>query len=157
MATDDLARSAFLGVLVVLAAFESAAAVHAWIRNGRSDRHARPAVLWLSPASAIRAHLARRRHEFDRVRWQYPFLRTSRHGHQVRDAIRMQLRQGMQVRPAMRVRQGMQLRPAMEVRPSRAGGARDVSVSVRPGGQPATRSASLEAGFVPSAELSRST
>lgn len=145
MATDDLARSAFLGVLVVLAAFESAAAVHAWIRNGRSDRHARPTVLWLSPASAIRAHLSRRRQEFDRVRWQYPFLRTSRHGHQVRDAIRMQVRQG---------RQG---RPAMQVRPGRAGGALDAPVSVGRGGQPATRSASLEAGFVPSAELSRST
>jgi hypothetical protein len=88
MPTDDLARTAALGILTTLVAFESIAAVHALLDTRSAGRPPAPKAMWISQPVAIRTHLATRRREFDAVRWRYPTLRTARHGREVRDAIR---------------------------------------------------------------------
>ena len=88
MTTDDLARTALMGVLVTLLAFEFVAATASWMAVRLASRRWREPVLWLSRPVAIRQHLENRRRTLDAVRWQYPVLRSTRHGHEIRDAIR---------------------------------------------------------------------
>ena len=88
MPTDDLARTALIGVLVALVAFESMVAVVSWLRARSSGPSTVSADVWLSRQTEIRRHLAARRREFDTVRWQYPVLRSPGHGHEIRNAIR---------------------------------------------------------------------
>lgn len=104
MTTDDLARTALMGLLAALVAFEFVLAFVSWL-TARSPGH-QPvnSDLWLSRPTAIRRHLAARRHEFDVVRWQYPVLRSAEHGHQIRNAIRRLARPGYspRIQPATR-------------------------------------------------------
>jgi hypothetical protein len=101
MPTDDLAATALLGVLVALVAFEFVAATTSWLAAARSPRQAAPPVLWLSRPAAVRRHLESRRREFDAIRRQYPMLRSARHGHEIRKAIR-RVAQPMDAMPVVR-------------------------------------------------------
>lgn len=88
MPTDDLARTALIGVLAALVAVEFVLAVVSWLSVRSNAASTASPDLWVSGPREIRRHLATRRREFDTVRRQYPVLRSPRHGHEIRDAIR---------------------------------------------------------------------
>jgi hypothetical protein len=95
--TDEFVRTAVLGVAAALFAFELVVAAmslyDAWSTGRGRDRTApwlgrtnhRP--LLLSPAFAIRGHLAQRRPVMNALRSQYAMLGTNGHGRQLRGVI----------------------------------------------------------------------
>jgi hypothetical protein len=88
MPAEDLARTALLGVLAALVAFEAVVATVSWLAARSGGPSSVGSDLWLSRPAEIRRHLAVRRREFDAVRRQYPVLRSPHHGHEIRNAIR---------------------------------------------------------------------
>jgi hypothetical protein len=106
MPTDDLATTALMGVLAALVFFELVVAVASWLSVRSTGQSTVGYDLWLSRPTAIRRHFAARRREFDAVRRQYPVLRSPRHGHEIRNAIR---RLPRPLYPQVAARQTMQL------------------------------------------------
>lgn len=95
--THDLGPTIALGVGGALLAFECFAALASLVAAG-ATKHARQArlstnpsmepSLSLTPRIAIRAHFVAQRDLVNATRRQYPTLRSPRHGHDLRVAIR---------------------------------------------------------------------
>ena len=90
--TADLAPTIALGVGSALLAFEGFAALRSLVevRGARPPRPVRPSEtspLLFTPRGAIRAHFVEQRRVVNAIRRQYPTLRSSRHGRELRAAI----------------------------------------------------------------------
>jgi hypothetical protein len=85
--TDELVRMSSMALVATLLAFELVVAVLSWLEAGDIPR-ARRQSLTLTRRFAIRDHFAARRHQTNVSRWQLPTLRSTSHGHLLRNAIR---------------------------------------------------------------------
>ncbi|MEX1169750.1 MAG: hypothetical protein WEE50_06380 [Chloroflexota bacterium] len=95
--TDELVRTAAIGVAAALLGFELVVAARSWYDAWSTEHDRDPAAPWLgrtdhghlllSQAFAIRDHVAERRRALTASRRRYAVLRTNRYGRQLRGAI----------------------------------------------------------------------
>jgi hypothetical protein len=85
---DPLIQTLAIGVLVALLAFELLVAVTTLIGTHQVVPIDNRTPLWFTRPSAIRDHMKVRQSTISAMRRDYPALRSSGHGHDVRNAIR---------------------------------------------------------------------
>ena len=86
--TDPLIQTFALGVLVALLAFELLVATTSLVGARQVAPIGSRTPLWFTRPSAIRDHMRVRQSTIGAMRRAYPALRSSAHGHDVRQAIR---------------------------------------------------------------------
>jgi hypothetical protein len=86
--TESLVQSLAIAVVATLLSFELIAAAASWLSAGEPVRLQEGQTLWFTRPIAIRGHLRDRRGAIQHLRRQYASLRSIRHAHDIRNAIR---------------------------------------------------------------------